>query len=121
MTTEPTRVAAPIAGADKELVFETGKLARQSQGAVLASIGGTKTLVTANAAKSVREGMDFFPLTVDVEERIYAAGRIPGSFFRRERRPTHLAILPCRLTHRPLPPRFPAGYRNETPHSSPHL
>jgi polyribonucleotide nucleotidyltransferase len=114
MTTEPTRVSAPIPGADKELVFETGKLAKQSQGAVLASIGGTKTLVTANAAKSVREGMDFFPLTVDVEERMYAAGRIPGSFFRREGRPTDLAILTCRLTDRPLRPSFPAGYRNET-------
>jgi polyribonucleotide nucleotidyltransferase len=114
MTTEPTRVSAPIPGADKELVFETGKLAFNSQGAVLASIGGTKTLVTANAAKSVREGMDFFPLTVDVEERMYAAGRIPGSFFRREGRPTDLAILTCRLTDRPLRPSFAEGYRHET-------
>ncbi|HEX4902580.1 MAG TPA: polyribonucleotide nucleotidyltransferase, partial [Acidimicrobiales bacterium] len=114
MTTEPTRVSAPIPGADKELVFETGKLAPQSQGAVVVSIGGTKALVTANAAKSVREGMDFFPLTVDVEERMYAAGRIPGSFFRREGRPTDLAILTCRLTDRPLRPSFPDGYRNET-------
>ncbi|HEU5084614.1 MAG TPA: polyribonucleotide nucleotidyltransferase [Acidimicrobiales bacterium] len=114
MTTEPTRVSAPIPGADKELVFETGKLAFNSQGAVVVSIGGTKALVTANAAKSVREGMDFFPLTVDVEERMYAAGRIPGSFFRREGRPTDLAILTCRLTDRPLRPSFPDGYRNET-------
>jgi polyribonucleotide nucleotidyltransferase len=114
MTTEPTRVSAPIPGADKELLFETGKLAPQSQGAVVVSIGGTKALVTANAAKSVREGMDFFPLTVDVEERMYAAGRIPGSFFRREGRPTDLAILTCRLTDRPLRPSFPDGYRNET-------
>ncbi len=111
---EPIRVEAPIPGADKALVFETGKLAQQSQGAVLASIGGTKTLVTANAAKSVREGMDFFPLTVDVEERMYAAGRIPGSFFRREGRPTDLAILTCRLTDRPLRPSFAEGYRHET-------
>jgi polyribonucleotide nucleotidyltransferase len=114
MTTEPTRVSAPIPGADKELVFETGKLAQQSQGAVVVSIGGTKALVTANAAKSAREGMDFFPLTVDVEERMYAAGRIPGSFFRREGRPTDLAILTCRLTDRPLRPSFPDGFRNET-------
>ena len=114
MTTEPTRVSAPIPGADKELVFETGKLAPQSQGAVVISIGGTKALVTANAAKSVREGMDFFPLTVDVEERMYAAGRIPGSFFRREGRPTDLAILTCRLTDRPLRPSFAEGFRNET-------
>ena len=104
MTTEPTRVSAPIPGADKELVFETGKLAQQSQGAVLASIGGTKTLVTANAAKSVREGMDFFPLTIDVEERAYANGRIPGSFYRREGRPSDAAILNCRLIDRPPPP-----------------
>ncbi|MDE0802003.1 MAG: polyribonucleotide nucleotidyltransferase [Acidimicrobiales bacterium] len=114
MTTEPTRVSAAIPGADKELVFETGKLAQQSQGAVLASIGGTKTLVTANGAAKPREGMDFFPLTIDVEERMYAAGRIPGSFFRREGRPTDLAILTCRLTDRPLRPSFPNGYRNET-------
>jgi polyribonucleotide nucleotidyltransferase len=114
MTTEPTRVSAPIAGTDKSLTFETGKLAQQSQGAVVTSIGGTTALVTANAAKTVREGMDFFPLTVDVEERMYAAGRIPGSFFRREGRPTDLAILTCRLTDRPLRPSFPDGYRNET-------
>ncbi len=114
MTTEPIRVSVAIPGADKELVLETGKLAPQSQGAVLASIGGTTTLVTANAASSVREGMDFFPLTVDVEERMYAAGRIPGSFFRREGRPTDLAILTCRLTDRPLRPSFADGYRHET-------
>lgn len=83
-------------------------------GAVVASIGGTKVLTTANAAKKVREGMDFFPLTVDVEERAYAAGKIPGSFFRREGRPTEDAILTCRLTDRPLRPSFPKGFRNET-------
>ena len=99
---------------DKTLTFETGKFAPQSQGAVVASIGGTKVLTTANAAKSVRPGMDFFPLTVDVEERAYAAGKIPGSFFRREGRPTEEAILTCRLTDRPLRPSFPDGFRNET-------
>ena len=83
-------------------------------GAVVASIGGTKVLTTANAAKKVREGMDFFPLTVDVEERAYAAGKIPGSFFRREGRPTEDAILTCRLTDRPLRPSFGEGFRNET-------
>ncbi len=114
MTTEPTRVSAPIVGTDKSLTFETGKLAQQSQGAVVISIGGTKALVTANGASKAREGMDFFPLTIDVEERMYAAGRIPGSFFRREGRPTDLAILTCRLTDRPLRPSFPDGYRNET-------
>ncbi len=83
-------------------------------GAVVASLGGTKVLTTANAAKQVREGMDFFPLTVDVEERAYAAGKIPGSFFRREGRPTEDAILTCRLTDRPLRPSFGEGFRNET-------
>src|SRR6187402_1184239 len=82
-------------------------------GAVVASIGGTKVLTTANAAKSVREGMDFFPLTVDVEERSYAAGKIPGSFFRREGRPSTEAILVCRLIDRPLRPTFVEGLRNE--------
>ncbi|MCB0968018.1 MAG: polyribonucleotide nucleotidyltransferase, partial [Ilumatobacter sp.] len=111
---DPIRVSGPISGTDKTLTFETGKFAPQSQGAVVASIGGTKVLTTANAAKDVRPGMDFFPLTVDVEERAYAAGKIPGSFFRREGRPTEEAILTCRLTDRPLRPSFPDGFRNET-------
>jgi len=108
------RVEAPISGTDKTLYFETGKLAQQSQGAVVAGIAGTSVLATANAAKSVRDGIDFFPLTIDVEERAYAAGKIPGSFFRREGRPTEAAILTCRLIDRPLRPCFPDGYRNET-------
>ena len=107
-------VSGPISGTDKTLTFETGKFAPQSMGAVVASIAGTKVLTTANSAKNVREGMDFFPLTVDVEERAYAAGKIPGSFFRREGRPTEDAILTCRLTDRPLRPSFPDGFRNET-------
>src|SRR5881398_4169412 len=107
-------VSSPISGSDKTLSFETGKLAPQSQGAVVGRIGNTIVLVTANAAKSVREGMDFFPLTVDIEERMYAAGKIPGSFFRREGRPTDQAILTCRLLDRPLRPSFVEGYRNET-------
>jgi polyribonucleotide nucleotidyltransferase len=111
---DPIRVSGPVSGSDKTLTFETGKFAPQSQGAVVATIGGTKVLTTANAAKSVRPGMDFFPLTVDVEERAYAAGKIPGSFFRREGRPTEEAILTCRLTDRPLRPSFPEGFRNET-------
>ena len=108
------RVSGPIAGTDKTLSFETGKLAQQSQGAVVASIGRTIVLATANAAKEARPGADFFPLTIDVEERSYAAGKIPGSFFRREGRPTEDAILTCRLTDRPLRPAFPEGFRNET-------
>src|SRR3954467_11652485 len=108
------RVSAPVSGTDKVLSLETGKLAQQSQGAVLATIGRTTVLATANAAKDVRPGMDFFPLTVDVEERAYAAGKIPGSFFRREGRPTEAAILTCRLIDRPLRPPFPDDFRNET-------
>src|SRR5688500_5277734 len=111
---EAIKVTGNVSGTDKTITFETGKLAQQSQGAVVASIGRTVVLATANAAKSVREGTDFFPLTVDVEERMYAAGRIPGSFFRREGRPSDQAILNCRLIDRPLRPSFPAGFRNET-------
>src|ERR1700759_1780105 len=107
-------VSGPISGTDKSLSFETGLLAQQSQGAVVARIGDTVVLATANAATSVREGIDFFPLTVDVEERMYAAGKIPGSFFRREGRPADTAILTARLIDRPLRPSFADGYRNET-------
>ena len=107
-------VSGPISGTNKTLTFETGKFALQSQGAVIAKVGKTIVLATANAAKGVRDGIDFFPLTVDVEERAYAAGKIPGSFFRREGRPSQAAILTCRLTDRPLRPAFPDGYRNET-------
>ncbi|HEV7757776.1 MAG TPA: polyribonucleotide nucleotidyltransferase [Acidimicrobiales bacterium] len=111
---DPIVVSGPISGSDETLSFETGKLAFQSQGAVVAKLAGTTVLVTGNAAKHTRDGIDFFPLTVDVEERMYAAGRIPGSFFRREGRPTDLAILTCRLIDRPLRPSFADGYRNET-------
>jgi len=110
----PIRVSGPVSGTDKTLSFETGKLAPQSQGAVVAAIGRTSVLTTANASRDIRPGIDFFPLTVDVEERAYAAGKIPGSFFRREGRPTEDAILTCRLTDRPLRPSFPKGFRNET-------
>ncbi len=110
---DPIRVSGAISGTDRTLSFETGKFAPQSQGAVVATIGETRVLTTANAARDVRPGVDFFPLTVDVEERSYAAGKIPGSFFRREGRPTEDAILTCRLTDRPLRPAFPDGFRNE--------
>ncbi|MGO9197679.1 MAG: polyribonucleotide nucleotidyltransferase [Acidimicrobiales bacterium] len=106
-------VSAPISGTDKTLSFESGKLAGQADGAVVARIGDTIVLVTATAARKVREGTDFFPLTVDIEERMYAAGKIPGSFFRREGRATDEAILTCRLIDRPLRPSFPEGFRNE--------
>jgi len=111
---EAITVSGPISGTDKTLSFSTGILAPQSQGAVVARIGDTQALVTANGDKSTREGIDFFPLTVDVEEKAYAAGKIPGSFFRREGRPTDQAVLVCRLIDRPLRPSFADGYRNET-------
>ncbi len=95
------------------LQFETGKLALQADGAVVVRLGDTTVLVTATAAKQIREGIDFFPLTVDVEERMYAAGKIPGSFFRREGRATDFAILTARLIDRPIRPSFPDGFRND--------
>jgi polyribonucleotide nucleotidyltransferase len=107
-------VSGPITGTEKSISFETGLLAQQSQGAVVGRIGQTTVLVTANAERSIREGIDFFPLTVDIEERRYAAGIIPGSVFRREGRPSDEAILTCRLIDRPLRPSFAEGYRNET-------
>jgi polyribonucleotide nucleotidyltransferase len=99
---------------DAEMTFQTGKLALQADGSVVAAMGGTEVLATATAARTPREGVDFFPLTVDVEERMYAAGKIPGSFFRREGRPTEKAILSARLIDRPLRPLFRDGYRCET-------
>jgi len=106
-------VSDPISGTDRTLSFEAGKLAPQADGAVLGRIGDTMVLVAATASRGVREGADFFPLTVDIEERMYAAGKIPGSFFRREGRATDQAILTCRLIDRPLRPSFPEGFRNE--------
>ena len=106
-------VSGPITGTDRTLSFETGKLAGQADGAVVARIGDTVVLVAATANRKVREGQDFFPLTVDVEERMYAAGKIPGSFFRREGRATDQATLTARLIDRPLRPSFPDGFRNE--------
>jgi polyribonucleotide nucleotidyltransferase len=108
------RVEAPVGDDDaKTISFETGKLAPLAGGAVLAGIGETRILMTATAAGHVREGIDFFPLTVDIEERMYAAGKIPGSFFRREGRAPESAILTCRLIDRPLRPSFPSDFRNE--------
>ena len=107
-------VSGPISGTDKTLSFETGKLSGLANGAVTAKIGSTQVLVTATASSKPRDGADFFPLTVDIEERMYAAGRIPGSFFRREGRASDDAILACRLIDRPLRPNFPAEYRHET-------
>jgi polyribonucleotide nucleotidyltransferase len=97
----------------REIVFSTGRLARQAAGSVAVSLGDTVVLSATTLSRSPREHLDFFPLTVDVEERMYAAGRIPGSFFRREGRPSEEAILTCRLTDRPLRPSFTKGLRNE--------
>lgn len=94
------------------LTMETGRLAKQASGAVLLRYGDTMVLVTATAADEPREGVDFFPMTVDYEERLYAVGRIPGGFIKREGRPTERAILGCRLTDRSLRPLFPKGFRN---------
>ena len=99
---------------NSEIVFETGKLAIQAPGSVVVTSGETNVLVTTVANKTVRDGIDFFPLTVDVEERMYSAGKIPGGFFRREGRQTEKAILACRLIDRPLRPSFKDGFRCET-------
>src|SRR5512140_2192329 len=95
------------------ITIETGKLAGQANGAVTVRLGDTIILTTATMARTPREGIDFFPLSVEYEERLYAAGRIPGSFFRREGRPGEASILICRLTDRPLRPLFPADFRND--------
>ncbi|GAA4829284.1 polyribonucleotide nucleotidyltransferase [Garicola koreensis] len=96
------------------ILFETGRLAKQAAGSTLVTLDEeTSILSTTAVGKSPREGFDFFPLTVDVEERMYAAGRIPGSFFRREGRPSTDAVLTCRLIDRPLRPAFKKGIRNE--------
>jgi len=97
---------------EQEFRLETGQIARQASGAVMASMGETVVLVTVVAAKEP-SGRDFFPLTVDYEERTYAAGRIPGGFFKREGRPSEKAILTCRLIDRPIRPLFPGGFNNE--------
>jgi len=107
----PTRVSVEIGG--QEISFETGKLAKQADGAVVVRSGETMVLSTAQGRMEAREGADFFPLTVDVEERMYAAGKIPGGFFKREGRPTERAILTARMIDRPIRPLWPKGYKNE--------
>ncbi|MCD9187950.1 MAG: polyribonucleotide nucleotidyltransferase [Pyrinomonadaceae bacterium] len=99
---------------DKELIIETGKVAKQADGAVIVRYGETMVLVTAVSATSAKEGLDFFPLTVEYRESTYAAGRIPGNYFRREARPNEKETLTCRIIDRPLRPLFPDGYRFET-------
>src|ERR687893_2962624 len=111
-TERQTTVSATVGGA--EITFETGKLAKQADVAVVIRSGDTMVLATAQGRMEAREGADFFPLTVDVEERMYAAGKIPGGFFKREGRPTEKAILTARMIDRPIRPLWPKGYTNET-------
>jgi polyribonucleotide nucleotidyltransferase len=110
-TQEPATVSVTVG--DQDITFETGKLAKQADGAVVVRSGETMVLSTATGRMEAREGADFFPLTVDVEERMYAAGKIPGGFFKREGRPTERAILTARMIDRPIRPLWPSGYRNE--------
>ncbi|MFA4906552.1 MAG: polyribonucleotide nucleotidyltransferase [Candidatus Margulisiibacteriota bacterium] len=97
----------------KPLIIETGRLAKQADGSVVVRCGDTMVLATATASVIQRQGIDFFPLLVDFEEKLYAAGRIPGSYFRREGRPTERAIITARLIDRPIRPLFPEGFRND--------
>ncbi|MDQ5821272.1 MAG: polyribonucleotide nucleotidyltransferase, partial [Actinomycetota bacterium] len=110
-TDRSSTVSVTVGGS--EITFETGKLAKQADGAVLVRSGDTMVLATAQGRTEAREGADFFPLTVDVEERMYAAGKIPGGFFKREGRPTERAILTARMIDRPIRPLWPKGFRNE--------
>ena len=99
--------------AGRPLIVETGKMAKQASGAVLVRYGETVVLVTSTASKEAREGMDFFPLTVDYEEKMYAVGKMPGGFLRREGRPGNSAILNARLIDRPIRPLFDKRCRND--------
>ena len=98
----------------RKLVLETGKIARQADGAVLATYGETKVLCTAVAEKTQRPGIDFFPLTVNYQEKAFAAGKIPGGFFKREGRPSENEVLVSRLIDRPIRPLFRCGSRRRT-------
>ncbi|MBV8391695.1 MAG: polyribonucleotide nucleotidyltransferase, partial [Alphaproteobacteria bacterium] len=100
--------------AGRKLILETGKVARQADGAVMATYGGTTVLATVVFAKEARAGIDFFPLTVNYQEKAFAAGKIPGGFFKREGRPSEKETLTSRLIDRPIRPLFAEGFRNET-------
>src|SRR6201997_1658774 len=106
-------VTVELAGG-KRLTFETGRLAKQASGAVVVTQGDNVVLATAVAAPEPKEGLDFFPLTVDYREYAYAGGRIPGGFIKREGRPSEREVLTCRQIDRPIRPLFPEGFRNET-------
>jgi len=114
MSTLAERVATvSVTVGDAEITFESGKLAKQADGSVVVRSGDTMILATAVGRMEAREGADFFPLTVDVEERMYAAGKIPGGFFKREGRPSERAILTARMIDRPIRPLWPKGFKNE--------
>ncbi len=106
-----TRVSVQVG--NQEITFETGKLAKQADGGVVVRSGETMVLATAVGRTEAREGADFFPLTIDVEERMYAAGKIPGGFFKREGRASERATLTARMIDRPIRPLWPKGFRNE--------
>ena len=108
-----TVIRKTLSFGSRDLVLETGEIARQASGAVMASLGDTQVLVTAVGRKDADPNRDFFPLTVDYQEKTYAAGKIPGGFFKREGRPSEKETLTCRLIDRPLRPSFPKGFRNE--------
>ena len=97
----------------KEFIVTTGKLAEQADGSCLVQYGETMVLVNATASSKPRDGIDFFPLSVDYEEKLYSVGKIPGGFIKREGRPSEKAVLTSRLIDRPIRPLFPEGYRND--------
>jgi polyribonucleotide nucleotidyltransferase len=105
------KITAPLG--DKQIIIETGKLAKQADGAVTVQLGETIVIVAAVAATKAKPGQDFFPLTVDYREKAAAAGKFPGGYFKREGRPTEKEILTCRFTDRPIRPLFPKGWYNE--------
>ena len=109
----PTAIKKSFQYGDLTVTMETSEIARQASGAVMISMGDTVVFVTAVCAKETEEGRDFFPMTVNYQERTYAAGKIPGGFFRREGRPSEAEILTCRLIDRPIRPLFPKGFTNE--------
>ena len=108
-----SRYSMELAG--RTLTLETGRMAKQAGGAVLVTYGETVVLATATTSEEPREGIDFFPLQVEFEEKMYAAGKIPGGFIKREGRPTENAILTARLTDRPLRPALPEGLSQRRP------
>src|SRR6188472_2643593 len=110
----PNPIRKSVSYGNHTLTLETGEIARQAGGAVLASLGDSVVLVTAVAAKQPKPGQDFFPLTVDYQEKTYAAGEIPGGFFKREGRPSEKETLTSRLIDRPIRPLFVDGFKNDT-------